>query len=163
MISVPREPKDGYSLSTMRLITRELKKIRVKEGFITAENVLNYARNPKHPLHRFFDWDDASAAEKYRRQQAAQLIARVTVTATIRGQTRAVRAFLGVDQNAQRVYLPAAEVMSDAALRAQVLNEMKSDLVAMQRRYESYEFLGGAVAVLKKALEVLESERKQVA
>lgn len=153
-----REPKDGYSLATMRLISRELKKIREKYGAITADNVLEVAREPEHPLHRFFDWDDRSAAEKFRRQQATQMITRVVVSSTEGGKERTFRAFLGVDRNAQREYLPVAEVMSDEELRAQVVAEMKNDLEAMRRRYETYAFLAGAVAAVKKAIAVLDEK-----
>jgi hypothetical protein len=158
---VPREPKDGYSLSTMRLISRELKKIRAKQGIITADNVLETARDPAHPLHRFFDWDDATAAEKYRRQQATQMISRVTVRVEIDGEQRPVRAFLGVDRDAVRQYLPAAEVLDNAGMRAQILAEMKNDLDAMRKRYELYEHCGKAVLLVRKAIASLEESARR--
>lgn len=156
-----REPKDGYSLATMRLISRELKKIRARTGAITADAVLEVARDPAHPLHRFFDWDDAAAAEKYRRQQATQMIARVTVVVGVNGESRSMRAYLGVDRDSQRQYLPAVEALSNDELRAQILAEMKNDLVAMRRRYESYEFCAKALAVLRKALTVLDAPARR--
>lgn len=151
-----REPKDGYSLSTMRMISRELKKVRTKFGAITADNVLTVARDPTNPLHKHFEWDDAKAAESYRRQQATQMIGRVTISVEVDGQARSVRAFLGVDKDATRQYLPVAEVLSDEQMRAQILAEMKNDLEAMRRRYENYLFCTKAVSKLKAAIAVLE-------
>lgn len=41
---------------------------------VKPEQVLDKARDPKAELHKCFDWDDSSAAEKYRLQQARQVI-----------------------------------------------------------------------------------------
>ena len=41
---------------------------------ITPEEVLEKARNEKTELHRCFEWSDSVAAEKYRLQQARQII-----------------------------------------------------------------------------------------
>lgn len=49
---------------------------------ITAEKVVEAARDPKHPLHRDFDWDDSRAAHHYRLDQARAIIASVRVVIT---------------------------------------------------------------------------------
>ena len=41
---------------------------------VKPEQVLDKARDPNAELHKCFDWDDSSAAEKYRLQQARQVI-----------------------------------------------------------------------------------------
>lgn len=41
---------------------------------VRPEQVLDKARDSKTELHKCFDWDDSSAAEKYRLQQARQVI-----------------------------------------------------------------------------------------
>lgn len=64
---VVREPKQ-------RVIDRELKRLVNKHGSITSELVLQEAKNAKHPLHRFFDWDDGVAAQKWRLAQASAII-----------------------------------------------------------------------------------------
>lgn len=46
---------------------------------LRAQHVLEVARAPENPLHKHFDWNDSSAAEKYRLQQAGQLIVRARV------------------------------------------------------------------------------------
>ena len=95
------------------------------------------------------------------------MIARVTLSVPINGEMRSVRAYLGVDKDASRQYLPAAEVLNDRQMRGQILTEMKNDLEAMRRRYESYEFCAKAIAILKRAVAVLEEapseKRRRVA
>ena len=56
------------------VVDRELKKLFEKHGDVTGDLVLNTARDPRHPLHLFFDWDDTIAGEKWRQAQALQLI-----------------------------------------------------------------------------------------
>ena len=41
---------------------------------VTPESVLEKAKDKKSELHKCFDWDDKSAANKYRLQQARQII-----------------------------------------------------------------------------------------
>lgn len=55
-------------------------------GKITPFLVVESARDPESPIHDYFDWDDASAAEKYRIEQARGLIrqCRVEVTTEMR-------------------------------------------------------------------------------
>jgi hypothetical protein len=47
------------------------------DGRIDPEAVVSAARDPDHPLHKHFDWDDQSAGHKFRITQAAALIRRV--------------------------------------------------------------------------------------
>lgn len=52
---------------------------RKREGRIAPEDVVEDARSKKSPLHKCFDWDDASAAAKHRLHTARQLITSVRV------------------------------------------------------------------------------------
>lgn len=61
------------------LLRRELKAIEDETGRLTPELVVESARDPKHPLHDQFEWDDSIAAEQFRCQQARALIRRVEV------------------------------------------------------------------------------------
>jgi len=56
------------------VVDRELDRLIEKHGSITVNLVLDSARREKSALHRYFDWDDGVAAEKWRRVQALQLI-----------------------------------------------------------------------------------------
>lgn len=46
---------------------------------LTPQDVLEDARDPASPLHTHFDWDDASAAEKFRLKQAGEILTAVRV------------------------------------------------------------------------------------
>jgi hypothetical protein len=47
------------------------------EGRLTADLVIKAAKNPRHPLHDVFEWDDSKAGHAWRIEQARSLIARV--------------------------------------------------------------------------------------
>jgi len=51
--------------------------IQKKHGKLTASGVLDLASNPKHPLHKCFEWDDKKAAVQFRLNQARVVIKQV--------------------------------------------------------------------------------------
>jgi hypothetical protein len=53
-----------------------------RDGRLTPEDVLNAAEDPSSPLHGWFDWNDDTAAHKYRLEQARMLIRTITVEIT---------------------------------------------------------------------------------
>lgn len=56
------------------IVDRELDKLYKRHGSVSTEMVLQAARDAKHPMHRYFEWDDSVAAEKYRQGQALSMI-----------------------------------------------------------------------------------------
>lgn len=56
------------------VIDRELEKIYKRHKVVTVDLVLTEATKPTHPLHSYFEWDDAAAGQKYRAVQAYSLI-----------------------------------------------------------------------------------------
>ena len=57
----------------------EFKRVEVKYGAITPENIVDAARPKSAILHPAFEWDDNRAAEQYRLQQARNVINNVEV------------------------------------------------------------------------------------
>lgn len=53
-----------------------------QSGRLTARQLLERAKDPKSPLHDYFDWDDQRAAHKHRMLEAERLIIRVRVKVT---------------------------------------------------------------------------------
>lgn len=45
----------------------------------TPRDVLEAARPKSSPIHKYFDWDDKTAAEKYRLEQARRLVRAITI------------------------------------------------------------------------------------
>lgn len=68
------------SMSSKHL--RELLLEIESRGRLTAKKVVDAARDPHHPLHVRFEWDDSVGGEKWRLQQARQLIDGLKVVVT---------------------------------------------------------------------------------
>lgn len=114
----------------------QLDEVRAQRGTLTPEIVVEVARDPRHPLHARFDWDDTVAAEKWRLVQAGQLL-RVTYRPDP-AQATDLRAFVAVKgvETPRSEYVPTAEAMADPMTRLLVLRAMEREWHAYRRRYE---------------------------
>lgn len=59
-------------------------------GRLTPRAVVDAARDPKSALHDQFEWDDTVAAEKWRLDQARDIITSVKITVTVDKRTLSV-------------------------------------------------------------------------
>ena len=117
--------------------------IRGKRGALTPQIVLDEARDPSHPLHHRFEWDDSLAAEKYRLLQAQKLLQVRYRQETGNGE-RDLRAFVVTrpepEPNAVEApsseYTPIEEVAVDPIARAILLNQMRRDWKTFKERYQ---------------------------
>jgi len=118
---------------------------------IVPEDVVNDAEDPKSPLHRYFDWDDASAAHTARCDKAAHLIRICKVNVRVSpSKTVEVRAFINVREHEPETeteeawtapageYYPIEEVAQDALLVERVLAQMKRDYEALKAKYSDH-------------------------
>lgn len=109
--------------------------IREERGSLTPALLVEVARDPNHPLHHRFEWDDTKAAEKWRLEQAGALL-RVTY-APVKGQPRDLRAFMAVrgDSAPTSEYVPTEEALADEFTRTLILRQFDREWKAFKRRY----------------------------
>lgn len=113
-----------------------IEEIRARDGSVTPTAVVEDARDPDHPLHRCFVWDDSEAAERYRQQQARLLVNSIRVVVLKDDRPQQQTAWISVDvRETGKGYLPASVVMSDDDYRSQALAEALSALQGWRRRY----------------------------
>lgn len=112
--------------------------IRAERGMLTPEIVVDEARPDEHPLHSRFEWNDTVAAEKWRREQAADLIRSVKITYSDKHDRPAeVRAFVvvrGESPNAD--YQPTEEAMADPFTSKILLAEFQREWKSFKARYD---------------------------
>lgn len=82
-----------------------------KAGRLTPAEVVDAARNPKSPLHAYFEWDNDRAADAYRLGQARQLIRSVKIT--IDYETNFAPAYVP-DPDVKNNYVSVFEVRNNA-------------------------------------------------
>jgi len=130
-----------------------------QQGPLTAETVVDDARPADAPLHPFFEWDDASAAEEYRREQARYLLRHIVVRVT--ESSEPIRAFKVVtvsndeDDPGERGYVHINQVAADAGLLQQIIRDEMRVLSGSRKRLLQYKKLRPVVTLIDQAIEQL--------
>lgn len=118
-----------------------LQAIYDEHGRLTPAIVVDEARAKTHPLHSRFEWDNRVAGERWRREQAHELIRSVKVVYREPSETDPgadVRAWHAVRSDDGHVYEPAETVATDEFMSALVLRDMEREWRAMHRRYGGF-------------------------
>lgn len=175
--------RDGCHLhGNAQAVGERLEAIKTQDNVLTPELVLEDARKKKSPLHKFFEWNDGIAAERYRLDQAGHLIRSVQVTfidveppherqinlsavpAAPVASPRPVRAFLQIMSDAgARSYVGTKEAMGDPAMRRQVLERAHSEMTAVGRKYRELQELSGVFEALDQVGEIIHHTGRQSA
>lgn len=126
----------------MGTLREELQALYETQGELTPIMVVDVARDPAHPLHTRFEWDDSVAGEKYRRHQARQLIRSVRIRVIDEDDPSLnydVRAYQMVRTPAGgNAYQPTADVVQDPFVSRLILARMEREWRALRERYEQF-------------------------
>jgi hypothetical protein len=129
-----------------------LERLRAKHGGLTAQIVVADARSMRSPLHDDFEWDDERAAHEFRLEQARDMLANVTVRYEQHTEAQPVRAFLVVSVGGENKYESTYTVMSDVALRQQVLIRALRELESWRKRYADLEEFASLFSAIEPVL-----------
>jgi hypothetical protein len=113
----------------------------------SPENVLEKARDESTELHKYFEWRDDVAAEKYRLQQARHLI--VCMVEIQEENPDDVRRTFEISST-PNVYQPRTYFTINKDEYAILLGRAKQELYALKNRYEN-------LAELEDVFEAIES------
>jgi hypothetical protein len=121
------------------LIRNELIRLATAHGGqLHPKLVVDAARADDSPLHQSFDWNDTDAAEKWRLQQARNLIRVVVTYEKVGNRSLPVRVFVSLTPDREENgpgYRLASAVMSDAAHRQQLLSDALSEMQHFKEKY----------------------------
>lgn len=118
-------------------------------------HIVDEARNPDSPLHSYFTWDDAEAAEAHRLTQATSLIRRVKVRVIQAPETEPIvaRVYIAakdtdpLTSHPSGRYVHVDEITGDRNAIENVLYSINRDIASLRRKYRSHsEFLRDALA-----------------
>jgi hypothetical protein len=101
---------------------------------ITAENIVDLARDENSVLHNDFEWNDEIAGQKYRLMQAQQMV-RMFVFTPRKEEHSPTRVFQ--ISNAPRVYKPIVFFTKNEDEYQSLLKRAKAELQAFKQRYKS--------------------------
>ena len=119
-----------------------LEDIESTYGTVQPETVVEVARDPKHVLHKHFDWDNTSAADKYRLQQARALIANYKITVTYdhpSNEIKKVKIPAMVQPVKEKGYVSVEVAMNDTDQRAQVVAMYKTRFRNLSDRVTAFD------------------------
>lgn len=108
----------------------ELERIYNSSGTLEPEQVVDASRPKKAPLHDCFEWDDAVAAEEYRKTQAGCLIRNIVVKRE-EVDNEPVRAFVSV----QDTYRPLEIVLESKDMTEELLQKALRELRTFENKY----------------------------
>lgn len=131
------------------LIRKELLAIAAKNnGLLEPETVVERARPVSSPLHSSFEWDNTEAAHAYRLWQARQLI-RVCVEICPM-DNKPIDCFVSLtpDRN-QGGYRVMTQVLSNKAMREQMLQDALAELQLFQEKYSRLKELANVFTAIK--------------
>lgn len=136
-----------------------MEEIEERNGAVTSELFLEASRAPESPTHSVFEWDDGTAAEKYRLHQASQTICAIRVVIR-EGPVAEVggippRAFVNVqsDDRKRAQYMNVNDAMLNEDTRNTVLSRALRELKAFQDKYSCLSELADVFAAIRKVQE----------
>jgi hypothetical protein len=130
-------------MSNRRIRIKALQQLE-RSGGVTAERLVQAAKNARHVLHRDFTWDDAIAGHKYRLEQAREIISSVRVQIVTSTQRITSVAYVR-DPRAgphQQGYVSVAQIRSERQLCEEV---MLSEVTRVQAALERCREVAGAL------------------
>lgn len=127
-----------------------LRAIERDHGRVTADNVVKAASDPVHPWHNRFDWNDATAAQHHRLDQARMLIRSIHYRTRTESRVLSSPAYVR-DPDAmphEQGYSSVVSLRSDAErARAVVFAEVSRVLSAYRRARAVADVLGLDAAI----------------
>lgn len=107
---------------------------------LTAKNLVDVSRPEDAPLHSVFEWNDSTAAELYRENQARRLIASIEIVREdvpeVEEKPVMIRAFHALRTEETEGYEHIQHIMSDEEKRNRLLELAKRDMNIFKEKYK---------------------------
>lgn len=110
-------------------VGREMEAL-AREGPLTANTVVEQARDEASAMHSAFEWDDTLAAHEHRLSQARSLIRAVFITDA---RTEPTPVYYRVIENDEASYKPTSVVVRSQSLLDSARKQLQAELESAQR------------------------------
>ena len=118
---------------------------------ITPEAIVDYARDESTELHKCFQWDDAQAAESWRKQQARMIVSSFTVVVQ-KSETESQTYRLIEHDETTKDYKPVVFTVRNDGEYARLLKQAKAELAQFRQRYKKITELSEVIEEIEKVL-----------
>ena len=121
-----------------QLVGEELEKIEFA-GELTTDEILSYAKlNQDSELYKCFEWDDKIAGEKYRKKQASELLASISVKIVEKPvKTQRVYVSVKTSTDGERKFKNFKEVVKNDDEYQQLIDKAKQSFTRCKEQYET--------------------------
>jgi len=154
--NIKNNPGFNFDKKKAQKYGERLENIKSKNKILTPLIVLKDAEKKSSPYHDEFIWDDTLAAYKWRIHTARNLISAIYVE--IESFDEPVRMYESVIVDEERQYENIETISQDEFFMNQVLNEIRSDLVKLQKKYSTYKQLASFWDTVNYSLDLAEKE-----
>lgn len=122
---------------------------------LTPQNLVDASRAEDAPLHKEFEWDDAVAAEGFRKQQAALMISNLAVVIEQKKE-EPVRAFFSLGGGFRKggeKFEGIIEILKNDEKRETLLEKARNELKAFRHKYSLLQELETIFSAIDAELE----------
>lgn len=126
--------------------------IEKREGEVKPQTIVEESATEGTLLHKYFEWDNTIAGNKYREVQAQQIIRNIVVVEQANNapeNTVSVRAFVNIESEEKRKYVSMATIHVEK-LELQLLEQARRELQAFRNKYASLKELTDLLAEIDK-------------
>ena len=141
---------------------RYFKSLEKQYGSVTPENLLESSKPEDSVMHKCFQWDDAIAAEKYRKYQASSMIANLVKVVIKQNENSGLceetkmRAVVSVSTGIEKgEFVSIERAMTDSEMRETVLKNALRELSIFQEKYKN-------LSELKDVFESIENSKRNI-
>ncbi len=122
------------------------------DGILLPEEVVQAARPEHSILHKYFDWEDSEAADKWRLHQARNLIRVVVHYLPGREKEEPTKVFVSLSSDREESgYRRMIDVMDDKGHRAMLLSDAFEEMNLFRRKYGHLRELADVVEAMTRA------------
>jgi hypothetical protein len=136
-----------------------------KEDGLTAENILERARDKENPLHDLFEWNNSQAGDSWRLHQARLLINEVKVIINQKEHYAfenirvSIRTNNDNESETRREYKPIVEILSSEEYRKQVIQTALENITYWKDKYSEYSELNPIFLSIEKVKKRLQKKK----
>lgn len=135
-----RKAGSRYNQEQTDVIGTEISRLTDIYESVSKEELVDFARDSDSPLHSFFDWNNRSAAEKYRQSQAGYMFRMIQIEVRV---SKAIVVPMNIvssikDEVGNRRYIPTQLAVADTTNREFIVKEAWRGLLGWVTRYEAF-------------------------
>ena len=121
------------------MIGPQLEALAEEGDDVSERRIVDVARSANSPLHRFFDWTDEVAADKWRLHQAATMMRAIRVRVVDAGRPKVMPAYRIARPEPKPVFRTGHNVLrGESAAAVQKAKQAMDELVGWRARYAPY-------------------------